>query len=122
MRPLILSLILVLGACRAPYMSDIADLTVMPDDLPPTGTPEAALNIWFDDNRYAPGPRVWQAEAELRRLPGAPLAYATEKDRSWWLSRARTVRDFCVTQKYIYYKLDDNGALTRAIMSARSQC
>jgi hypothetical protein len=103
-------------------MHNLADLTVWTDDLPPPGTPEAELNEWFDENRYAPGPKVWEAEGDLRRLPGAAGSYVREEDRSWWLTRSRTVRDLCFTQKYVYYKLDDNGALSRAIMNARSQC
>ena len=122
MRPLIALVLLLCAACRAPYMSEIADLTVRPFAIPPYGTPASELNAWFDENRFAPGARVLQAESELRRLPGSPLAYALESERSWWLSRMQTVRDFCVTQKIVYYKLDQNEALARAIMTSRSQC
>ena len=122
MRPLIALVLLLCAACRAPYMSEIADLTVRPFEIPPYGTPASELNAWFDENRFAPGARVLQAESELRRLPGSPLAYALESERSWWLSRMQTVRDFCVTQKIVYYKLDQNEALARAIMTSRSQC
>ena len=114
--------LLLLGACRAPYMSEIADTTVQDFDVPPYGTEEAALNRWFDENRFAPGPRVWEAETELRRLPGTAIPYANEEDRSWWLSRSQTVRDFCVTEKYVYYKLDAERRLSRAIKTSRSWC
>ncbi|MFK7944296.1 MAG: hypothetical protein AB8B85_15470 [Paracoccaceae bacterium] len=122
MRMLLLGMFVVLAACRAPYMSEYADLTVRPFEIPPYGTPKVELAAWFDENYFAPGPRVFQAEAELRRLPGAPLAYALDEDRSWWLSRAETVRDLCVTQKYVYYKLDAEDRLARAILTSRSQC
>lgn len=122
MRSLVLICVFLLGACRAPYLHELADLTARPDELPPPGTPEAELNQWFDENSYAPGPKVWESEGDLRRLPGTLNSYVLEGDRSWWLTRSRTVRDFCVTQKYIYYKMDDNGALARAILNARSQC
>lgn len=122
MRALVIAILLLTGACRAPYMSEWADLTVIPFEIPPYGTPEAELNLWFDQNMFAPGARIYQAEAELRRLPGAPLVYALEKDRRWWLSRLQTVRDLCVTQKIVYYMLDENQALSRAILTSRSQC
>ncbi len=122
MRLAILAVAVLLGACRAPYMSDVADLTVLPYEIPPYGTPAPVLAAWFDENRFAPGPRVYQAEAELRRVPGAPLAYALDADRSWWLTRTQIVRDFCMTQKIVYYKLDGNEALSRAILTNRSQC
>lgn len=122
MRATLLVVVALLGACRAPYMNEIADLTVIPFEIPPYGTPMAELDLWFDANRFAPGPKVWQAETELRRLPGAPLAYASENDRTWWLSRTQTVRDFCVTQKLVYYKLDAERRLARAILTSRSQC
>ena len=122
MRVLLFVFCVALSACRVPYSSELADLTVAPFEIPPYGTPKAELVLWFDKNRFAPGPDVFQAESELRRLPGAPLAYALEKDRSWWLSRAQTVRDFCVTQKFVYYKLDPEGRLARAILTSRSQC
>ena len=98
MRQLLLIVAVLLSACRTPYMNEVADLTVRPFEIPAYGTDEGELNTWFDSNRFAPGPRIWQAETELRRLPGTPLAYANEADRSWWLSRSQTVRDFCVTQ------------------------
>ena len=122
MRWLMLLGIVLVAACRAPYSSEVADLTVIPFDIPPYGTPNSELVAWFDENRFAPGPDVYQAESELRRLPSEPLAYALEKDRSWWLSRTQYVRDFCVTQKQVYYKLDDQDRLARAIMTSRSQC
>ena len=122
MRPTIILALLLCSACRAPYMSEIADLTVRPFEIPPYGTPAPELHQWFDENRFAPGARVLQSESELRRLPGSPLVYALESERSWWLTRMQTVRDFCVTQKIVYYKLDQNEALARAIMTSRSQC
>lgn len=118
----VLLMLVLLGACRAPYMSEWANLTVVPFDIPPYGTPRGELELWFDENRFRPGPQVFQAESELRRLPGAPLAYALDEDRSWWLSRSQTVRDFCFTEKYVYYKLDDQERLARAILTSRSQC
>lgn len=122
MRALLLMICIAVGACRAPYMNEIANLTVVPFEIPPYGTPKEELVAWFDKHRFAPGPDIYQAESELRRLPGAPLAYALDRDRSWWLSRAQTVRDFCVTQKYVYYKLDAENRLARAILTTRSQC
>ena len=122
MRILIFVGLMALAACRAPYSSEIADLTVVPFDIPPYGTTKTELVTWFDENRFAPGPDVYQAESELRRLPGEPLAYALEADRSWWLTRTQYVRDFCVTQKQVYYKLDAQDRLARAIMTSRSQC
>lgn len=122
MRALMLMICVALGACRAPYMSEIADLTVRPFEIPPYGTEHGELVAWFDQNDFAPGPDIYQAEAELRRIPGAPLTYALDRDRSWWQSRVQTVRDFCVTQKYVYYKLDAEERLERAILTTRSQC
>lgn len=122
MRVILLIAAVLLGGCRGYYLNEIADLTVIPFEIPPYGTPEAELNAWFDEHRFAPGAQVFQAEAELRRLPGAPLVYALDADRSWWLTRAQTLRDFCFTQKIVYYKLDDAGALARAILTARSEC
>lgn len=121
MRLLIIA-VLLLGGCRAPYMSDVSLMTVAGYQIPPTGTSAPELNTWFDANGFAPGPKVYQAESELRRIPGSPLAYALEADRSWWLSRVQTVRDFCRTEKIVYYKLDDNDGLGRAILTARAQC
>lgn len=114
--------LLAVSGCRAPYLSEINDLTVMEYEIPPYGTPADELALWFDQNGFAPGPNVWQAESELRRLPGTALAYALEADRSWWLTRAQTVKDFCTTQKIVYYKLDQDGRLARALLTARSQC
>lgn len=119
---LILIAMLCLAGCRAPYMSDYADWTTGPDDLPAIGTKVADLDAWFRQANYAPGPRVHQSEAELRRRPGDPLAYSLAADKRWWLSQSRTVRDLCVTQKTIYYRLDDGGALMHAIQAKRSQC
>lgn len=122
MRMTIMIGLLLLCACRAPYSSEIADLTVLPFEIPPYGTTEAELVAWFDENSFQPGPRVYQSESELRRLPGTPLVYAVDEDRTWWQSRAEIVRDFCVTQKLVYYKLDDDDRLVRAILTSRSQC
>ena len=122
MRLVLLLAVLLGSGCRAPYMSELADLTVRPFEIPPYGTSAQELHAWFDENRFAPGVRVLQAESELRRLPGSPLVYALEAERTWWLTRMQTVRDFCVTQKIVYYKLDQNEALSRAIMTSRSQC
>lgn len=117
-----LLLVLIMGACRMPYMSEFADMTVVAYEIPPYGTPVEDLDLWFDDNDFRPGPDVFQAESELRRIPGAPPAYALDVDRSWWLSRSQTVRDFCFTEKYVYYQLDAEFRLARAILTSRSQC
>lgn len=122
MRWILLLCCVAIGACRAPYMSEWANLTVLPFEIPPYGTPAAELNLWFDENRFAPAARVYESETDLRRLPGAPLAYGPESERSWWLSRMQTVRDLCVSQKIVYYKLDVNNALSRAILTSRSRC
>ena len=122
MRLALILCLAVLAACRAPYSNEIADLTVMPDELPPYGTPADELDLWFDAEGYRPGPRIYEAESDLRRLPGTPVSYTSEQDRSWWLSRVRTVRDFCVTEKYVYYRLDADQKLARAIMTSRSHC
>ncbi|MEM0987394.1 MAG: hypothetical protein AAGK00_00835 [Pseudomonadota bacterium] len=116
------ALILALGACRAPYLSELADLTVLEFQIPSYGTPGDELNAWFDQTGFDPRAKVYQAESELRRLPGTPYVYALEAERTWWLTRAQTVKDFCTTQKIVYYKLDDAGALARAILTSRSQC
>lgn len=118
----LLALLAATAGCRAPYMSDYADMTVMSETFPPVGTPVAALNAWFDDRGYAPGPQVYQAEASLRRRPGDPLVYARQIDKSWWLTRARSVQDLCVTERTIYYRLDAQGQLVHAIQNHRSQC
>lgn len=121
MRPLLI-LVLVLAGCRAPYMSDYADMTTSPDEMPQVGTSKADLDDWFRTTGYAPGPRVQQSEAELMRSPGDPLSYSLMADKRWWFSQSRAIRDLCVTQKIIYYRLDDSGALKQAIQTKRSQC
>ncbi len=122
MRLLLILSVLALGACRVPYMSDWADMTVRPEQFPAVGTPAEVLDGWFAEKGYAPGPTVYQAEAQLRRRPGDPPTYARAEDKRWWLTRHRTVRDFCVTKRTIYYRLDPGGALVQAIQSHRSQC
>ena len=37
-------------------------------------------------------------------------------------SAGETVQDFCVTRKFIYYKLDADQKLVRAIQNNRSNC
>ena len=122
MRIAILCCLALLAACRAPYMHEYANVTALGADLPAVGTGEAALIEWFDANDYAPARRVWQSEAELRRPPGTAWVHAEDSERAWWMTRVQTLRHFCVTQKFIYYRLDDNGALSQAIMAPRSQC
>jgi len=122
MRLLLAVILLAAAGCRAPYSSDLADLTVLPETFPPVGTPAPALATWFDNRGYAPGPRVHAAEASLRRRPGDPLVYATEADKRWWLTRIRSVRDLCVTTRTIYYRLDAAGGLLQAVQNHRSQC
>lgn len=122
MRLWIFMALLATSACRVPYTNELANLTVAPFDIPPYGTSRSDLDLWFDEHQFAPGPRVFQAESELRRLPGAPLAYAVDGDRTWWLSRTQTLRDLCVTQKLVYYQLDAEEKLGRAILTSRSQC
>lgn len=117
----VLVLLMAVG-CRAPYSSDVADWTVLPETFPAVGTSEAVLNIWFDNRGYAPGPKVHQAEASLRRRPGDPLVYAVASEKRWWHTRARSVRDFCVTTRTIYYRLDAAGTLLQAVQTHRSQC
>ncbi len=122
MRIVLLLTLLAVVACRPIYGRDVANFTAFPEKLPDIGTPADMLEEWFDKLGYAPGPDVFQSEGELRRQPGAPLAYALEADRSWWLMRARTIQDYCVTQKFIYYKLDPERKLLRAIQNKRSVC
>ena len=122
MRVLFAFVLVALAGCRAPYTSDLADLTVWPEDFPPVGTEVAALEMWFHEHDYAPGPKVYAAEASLRRRPGTPLVYALEADKRWWLTRSRSVRDFCVTTKTIYYRLGPDGGLLQAVQNHRSQC
>ena len=122
MRSVLVAILFVLGACRMPYMSDLADMTVIPEKFPPLGTNVAELDIWFERHGYAPGPRGYQAEASLRRRPGDPLVYALDADKMWWYTRSQSVRDLCVTQKTVYFRLDNAGSLVHAIQNHRSQC
>ncbi|MEM7422279.1 MAG: hypothetical protein AAF334_01075 [Pseudomonadota bacterium] len=123
MRLLIALLIIATAACRPIYTRDIANLTSFNNpEFPPAGTYEAALIAWFDERGYLPGPKVHQTEGELRRMQGEPLVYASPDDKEWWFSRAHNVRDFCITQKLIYYRLDTQRRLARAVQTYRSEC
>lgn len=122
MRVLCLVLVVLTAACRVPYTSDLADWSVLSFDLPEEGTAPDDLGRWFESEGYVAGPKVFQTEAELRRRPGTPLVYALPGERSWWLSQVQTVRDLCVTQKFIYYRTRDDGRLARAVGAVRSQC
>lgn len=122
MRVVFVLMVVIVAGCRAPYSSEVADWTVLPETFPPTGTPAAVLDTWFNNRGYAPGPKVHQAEANLRRRPGDPLVYARQAEKDWWATRSRSVRDLCVTTRTIYYKLDPSGALMQAIQTHRSQC
>ena len=122
MRIVLLLTLLAVVACRPIYGRDVANFTAFPEELPAVGTSIADLETWFDKLGYAPGPDVYQTESELRRQPGAPLVYATQHDKSWWLMRVRTVQDYCVTQKFIYFKLNAEQKLQRAIQNVRSVC
>ena len=122
MRIVLLLTLLAAVACRPIYGRDVANLTAFPENLPAVGTSIDQLDIWFDKLGYAPGPDVFQSEGELRRQSGAPLVYALEADKSWWRMRARTIQDFCVTQKFIYYQLDAEQKLERAVQNRRSVC
>jgi len=119
---ILLAAAVLLGACRMPYMADYADMTVRPEKFPPVGTAVPALTAWFDAHGYVPGPKILQSEAELRRRPGDPLVYARPTDRVWWRTEGRTVRDLCVTERTIYYRLGASGHLTQAVRTHRSQC
>ncbi|MEO1490661.1 MAG: hypothetical protein AAFV19_00725 [Pseudomonadota bacterium] len=114
--------VLALGACRVPYPHEYANFTAFPEPVPPVGTPVAELDAWFHKRGYGPGPRVRQSEAELRRQPGEPLVYSVEADRTWWLTQHRVIRDFCVTQKTIFYRLDAEDRLQKAVQGKFSQC
>ena len=118
----ILLAVLAVAGCRVPYSSDIADMTVMSDGLPPAGTPGPALSAWFQEQGYAPGPRVHQSVASLMRRPGDALVYAQAQDKQWWLTQSRSVRDFCVTTRTVFYRLSPDGALEQAIQNHRSTC
>lgn len=112
----------VLAGCRAPYGSDLADLTVWPDGMPEAGTSVATLDAWFRAEGYAPGPKVHQSVASLTRRPGDPLPYSHASEKLWWLTQSRSVRDFCVTTRTVFYRLTEGGVLDQAIQSHRSQC
>lgn len=122
MRILVLLTLMACVACRPMYARDIAKLTAFPEELPAVGTSASDLDAWFDKLGYAPSADVWQSESELRRQTGDPLVYAIEQDKTWWKARARTVQDFCITQKFIYYRLDTERRLERAIQNRRSVC
>ena len=115
-------LVVALAGCRVPYSSDIADLTVWPDGLPSAGTSMDELERWFMEEGYAPGPKVHQSVASLMRRPGDPLAYSHIQEKLWWHTQTRSVRDFCVTTRTVFYRVSDDGALDQAIQSHRSQC
>ena len=118
----VLVTIVALAGCRAPYLSDYANMVTIPDDLPRTGIDMQNLTAWFEDRGYIPGARVLQAEAELRRRPRDPLVYARPGDREWWLTAHRTVQHACVTRHTIYYTLDPGGALARAVRAHHNYC
>ena len=122
MRIVTLLIVLTCTACSPLYGRDVANFTAFPEDLPAVGTSASDLDAWFEKLGYAPASDVWQSESQLRRAPGAPLVYAVERDKIWWKTRARTVRDFCTTQKFIYYRLDTQQRLERAIQNKRSVC
>ena len=122
MRLILILCVLAIAACRPIYSRDVANFTAFPEQMPGPGTAFGELEIWFNKRGFAPGSDVFQSESELRRKPGAPITYTLVADRSWWLSRVRTVQDFCVTQKFIYYKLDAEQKLTQAIQNNRSLC
>lgn len=122
MRIVMILMLLATVACRPIYGRDVANLTAFPEHLPAIGTSTSDLEVWFDNRGYAPGPSVFQSEGELRRQPGSPLVYALEADRLWWHTRVRTVQDYCVTQKFIYFQVDADGGLSQAIQNKRSVC
>lgn len=111
-----------LAACRVPYTHEIADLTVWPEEFPQAGTSSSDLNNWFVAQGYAPGPNVLQARAALMRRPGDPLIYARASEKTWWLTQSRSVRDFCITTRTIFYKLGPDKTLAEAVQTHRSQC
>ena len=118
----VLAAAIAVSGCRAPYMAEVSDMVVQPDDLPTPGMTEPELVAWFEERGYVPGPRVRQSEAELRRRVGDPLVYAQPGDQRWWLTVHRTVRHACVTKRSIYYSVTPDGRLERAIYNHRSQC
>ncbi|MGD1926835.1 MAG: hypothetical protein ACFB03_22020 [Paracoccaceae bacterium] len=122
MRIFLIVCLLVATACRPIYTRDVANFGAFPEPVPPVGTAIAELDVWFDKRGYAPGPSVWMAESELRRVQGGALVYALEEDKLWWQTRVRGVQDFCVTQKFVYFRLDAEQRLTRAIQNSHSEC
>lgn len=117
-----LGIAVILAACRVPYGSDLADLTVWPDGMPEAGTSASVLENWFRAEGYAPGPNVHQSVASLTRRPGDPLPYSHASEKLWWKTQSRSVRDFCVTTRTVFYRVTIDGALDQAIQSHRSQC
>lgn len=117
-----LGIAVILAACRVPYGSDLADLTVWPDGMPEAGTSASVLENWFLAEGYAPGPNVHQSVASLTRRPGDPLPYSHASEKLWWKTQSRSVRDFCVTTRTVFYRVTIDGALDQAIQSHRSQC
>ncbi len=124
MRFVVLGLVaaIALAGCRAPYLSEYSDAIVQSDDLPEPGLGAAALTAWFEERGYVAGPRVLQAEAELRRRPGDPLVYSLPAERRWWLTAHRTIKHVCVTRRTIYYRVAVSGDLVRAIYNHGSRC
>ncbi|MEM7059366.1 MAG: hypothetical protein AAF557_17415 [Pseudomonadota bacterium] len=123
MRVLLLVVLAVtVSGCRVPYGSDLADLTVWPDGMPEAGTSGADLDTWFRAEGYVPGPDVHQSVASLARRPGDPLPYSLASEKLWWQTQSRSIRNFCVTTRTVYYRMTDDGALDQAIQSHRSQC
>ena len=116
------ALVVVLSACRVPYGSELADMTVWPDGMPEAGTSKQALDTWFRAEGYAPGPDVHQSVASLTRRPGDPLPYSLAREKLWWHTQSRSVRDLCITTRTVFYRLAQDGSLDQAIQSHRSQC
>lgn len=114
--------IVLLSGCTVLYTDDYADRLTIPDELPQPGLDAFALTQWFEERGYVPGPRVLQAEAELRRRRRDPLVYSQPGDREWWLTAHRTVQHVCVTRHIIYYRLATGGTLDRAVHTHRNQC
>lgn len=122
MRLILLLTLVAFAACRPIYSRDVSNFTAFPEMIPEVGTPVADLEMWFHKRGFVAGPDVFQSEAELVRMQGSPPVYSVEADRSWWFSRVRAVQDYCVTQKFIYYKLDEAQRLSQAIQNSRSSC
>lgn len=122
MRLILLLTLIACVACRPIYSRDVSNWSAYPETIPEVGTPYGDLETWFHKRGFAAGPDVFQSEAELLRMQGSPPVYSVEVDRSWWFSRVRAVQDYCVTQKFIYYKLDEAQRLSQAIQNSRSSC